>query len=56
MSTATTTTTTALTTRALVDSDTGEHLRAATAEQVAASDATTEGHILVDGRRCYVEH
>lgn len=40
----------------LVDSETGEVLRAATEEEATASaHAGPEGHILVDGRRCYVQ-
>jgi hypothetical protein len=38
----------------LTDSETGETLRLATAEEAAESlRAGDEGHILVDGRRCY---
>jgi len=39
----------------LVDSDTNEDIRHATAEEVIESvNAGHEGHILVDGRKCYV--
>jgi len=42
--------------RDLIDSDTGETIRAATVDEAIESFATdtAEGHILVDGRRCYV--
>jgi hypothetical protein len=40
----------------LMDSDTAEKIRDATVEEAIDSAlARPEGHILVDGRRCYVE-
>jgi hypothetical protein len=39
----------------LIDSETGEVIRKATDDEAAESaNAGAEGHILVDGRRCYV--
>ncbi len=39
----------------LLDSDTNEAIRVATADEAAESaNAGAEGHINVDGRRCYV--
>lgn len=39
----------------LRDSETNDGIRAATADETAQScNAGPEGHILVDGRRCYV--
>jgi hypothetical protein len=39
----------------LQDSETDEVIRAATADEAAESaNAGAEGHILIDGRRCYV--
>lgn len=39
----------------LIDSDTNEPIREATESEAAESvNAGPEGHILVDGRRCYV--
>jgi hypothetical protein len=42
--------------RDLIDSETADVIRAATVDEAILSFATdtAEGHILVDGRRCYV--
>lgn len=48
--------TTTITTGTLCDSTTNETIRAATLrETVESLTASAEGHILVDGRKCYVE-
>ena len=48
--------TTTIKTGTLCDSTTNETIRAATLrETIESLTASAEGHILVDGRRCYVE-
>jgi len=40
---------------AILDSETNEEMREATADEAAeSSNAGPEGHIMVDGKRCYV--
>jgi predicted TIM-barrel fold metal-dependent hydrolase len=38
----------------LIDSETNEVIRRATEDEAVQSVQTIEGHILVDGRKCYV--